>query len=271
MGRPRIYSLNEDYFNYIDDDDKAYILGFIYADGCINGNYLQITLSDKDVEILEHIKKMINYDGKIYNRYDEKKNKSYVTLSISSKIMTNSLIYLGVLRNKTYTSNKFPIYDKNLEWSFLRGFFDGDGSIYFNNYKGHNEYTVNFSGNLLVLSQLKKILLTYGISSSNVRYRRDNDESCMLDIRGNRNIEKFYNLMYSEKVFYLKRKKHIFDDFNNMLLKLNKRNVSDEVINKIAEYYLLNMKQSEIADILKMPQSSIRSIVQRLRKNGKLK
>lgn len=35
MGSPRSYNLKEDYFDVVDTPSKAYLLGFIYADGSI--------------------------------------------------------------------------------------------------------------------------------------------------------------------------------------------------------------------------------------------
>jgi intein/homing endonuclease len=190
MGRPRKYSLNENYFEKIDSDDKAYILGFIYADGSVYKNYLSIWLAIKDVEILDFIKEKLDYGGIIYNSYNKKKNKKYVGLTISSNKIVSDLNKFGIINNKTYQSKTLPIYNKKYEKAFLRGFFDGDGSIYSNNSRKYIEYTVNFSGNKSVLTQLKKILYKYSITSSKIRYRHNNEESCMLDIRGNKNIEK---------------------------------------------------------------------------------
>jgi DNA-binding MarR family transcriptional regulator len=92
----------------------------------------------------------------------------------------------------------------------------------------------------------------------------------MLEIRGNNNIEKIYGLMYEDDGFYLKRKKNKFNDFNNMLTTLTKRNLSNKIIDDILEYYNMKIKQSEIANILKIPKSSVRTVIQRLRKNGKI-
>lgn len=47
MGRPRKFNLNENYFKKIDSNNKACVLGFIYADGSVNKNYLSIKLSKK--------------------------------------------------------------------------------------------------------------------------------------------------------------------------------------------------------------------------------
>ena len=38
------YNVNENYFNNIDNDDKAYILGLLYSDGNVSGNVVKINL-----------------------------------------------------------------------------------------------------------------------------------------------------------------------------------------------------------------------------------
>lgn len=270
MGRPWKYSLNENYFENIDSNNKAYVLGFIYADGSVSNRYLSIGLSAKDVEILYFIKNELNYGGEIYNHHKKMNDKEYKIFSVSSKKIVNDLIKLGVIKNKTYLSKELPIYDKKYVGAFLRGLFDGDGSIYCNN-RDLLEYTVAFSGNLSVLTQVKSILTDFNISSSKIRHRHNNDESCMLEIRGNINIEKFYVLLYGNAEFYLKRKKEKFDDFNLMLTSLNRRNLSSDVICEIKSLYVLGMKQFQIANIKKMPKSTIRNVIQRLRKHGEIK
>lgn len=59
---------NENYFEKIDTEDKAYFLGFIMADGCIlkNRNTLKIIIHKKDKHILEDFSKCIDFKGSIY-------------------------------------------------------------------------------------------------------------------------------------------------------------------------------------------------------------
>ena len=52
MGRPRIYNLNESYFDAVDSNNKAYILGFIFADAHVTDKSLSIVISKDDVGIL---------------------------------------------------------------------------------------------------------------------------------------------------------------------------------------------------------------------------
>jgi hypothetical protein len=268
MGRPRTYSINENYFENIDSNDKSYILGFIYADGSIYKNYLSIKLSKKDIEILEFIKSELNYGGNIRNY--EINNREYVDLTVSSKKIVSDLIKLGVIKNKTYLSKELPLYNKKYEAAFLRGLFDGDGSIYSNNNRGYDEYTICFSSNISVLNQIKTILNNYEISSSNIRHRHNNDESCMLEIRGNINIEKIYNLFYNTNEFYVKRKRERFNEFILMVNSLTRRNLSIEIINEIKILYLSGMKQVKISKTKNILNSTVRTVIQRLRRYGEI-
>lgn len=265
MGRPRKYFLNENYFEKIDNSDKAYILGFLYADGGVYKNRLEITLSIIDIEILEFIKNRLNYGGIITTIIIN--NKRYSKLTITSKKMYNDLINIGIIPNKTYMSKVLPKIKDEYIWHFIRGFFDGDGSIYSSNYKSITEYTVNFSNNINVLNEIKVLLKKYDISSSNVRHRyKNNDISCMLDIKGTFNLEKFYTLMYMNADFYLNRKHNRFEEFNNNKKNIKHKHFSQKTISEIKELYLNNVKQIEISKILEINYSAIRCVIQRLRK-----
>jgi len=264
MGRKPIYTVDENYFEKIDTNNKAYILGFIYADGNIHKNVLTISLSYKDIEILEFIKNELKYDGIIKHFFI--KNREYVRLCITSKKIINDLINLGIIKNKTYLSKKLPNYGNHFN-SFLLGFFDGDGSIYNNSYKNRSvEYGITFSSNIDVLNEIKNILKINNISSSKIRKRYNNDISCMLEIRGNINIEKIFNFLYSSSDFYLNRKYKIFEQFNENLKYMKKRKLLPNTINIIKDMYLNGVKQFEISKSLKIPKSTTRCVIQRLRK-----
>lgn len=51
----RVYKVDEDFFKCINTEEKAYILGFICADGHIEKDRLNITVSIKDIDILEKL------------------------------------------------------------------------------------------------------------------------------------------------------------------------------------------------------------------------
>lgn len=123
----RIYDLNRGYFHNIGTPDKAQIVGFIYADGCImeKSYRLSIGLHKKDRDYLEFIKSRLEYDGPIYD-----KQKS-VALTINCDEIYNDLIDIGLTQRKSLTLN-FPSIDKIPELlypHFIRGYLEGDGCI----------------------------------------------------------------------------------------------------------------------------------------------
>jgi hypothetical protein len=124
------YSLDVNYFKSIDTINKAYILGFIYADGCNTRRGLQIGLHEKDKEVLEFIKKELNADNALTYIKPFKKGWSYKwDLRISSKELSNDLTEKGCPPAKSLIV-KFPDFiDDNLMPHFIRGYFDGDGCI----------------------------------------------------------------------------------------------------------------------------------------------
>lgn len=135
----RKYSLNEHYFDDINTPNKAYILGFFYADGCniMNKSTVAMSLEEKDKEILEKIRLEIDSERKLEfieqsKRKDKNNNYHYKDmwrLLLFSSHMCRTLNDLGMMPNKSLKL-KFPEWlNKNLYSHFIRGYFDGDGSL----------------------------------------------------------------------------------------------------------------------------------------------
>lgn len=266
MARPRIYTFNEQYFDTIDSFNKAYILGFIYADGSVRERGgLDIALSEKDIEVLEFIKKELEYTGNI--KIYEIKGRNYCRLSITSKKLAISLIKLGVIENKTYKSSSFPTISEKYFNSFLRGFFDGDGSI---SKSKNKSFTVSFSSNRNILTIVKNYLKSLHIKTGEIRLRHKNSEfSGMLEMRGSSQIEKLKAILYKDEGFYLERKFNIFQEAENYYKTLNRPYIKEK-ISIIKDYYLSGLTQKEIHLKLDIPFSSVRGVIQRLRKNKEI-
>lgn len=122
----RKYAVNEQYFDVIDSEEKAYWLGFIFADGYNSNDELTINLSVKDVSHLEHFKKALAADNPIAHKENAK-----VSFRVASRHMCTSLSMLNCVRNKTFTLEP-PNLASDMIPHFVRGFFDGDGCIYLN-------------------------------------------------------------------------------------------------------------------------------------------
>lgn len=111
----------------------AYILGFTTADGCVNFNptkwvySLSYGLNKDDIEILEFIRSEICPTKPI----SQPNKQDMVRLEFNSKTLCNDLINLGVTPRKT-GFEILPKVPDEYRFDYLRGLFDGDGSIYFN-------------------------------------------------------------------------------------------------------------------------------------------
>ena len=58
----RKYSIDDNYFSKIDNQNKAYILGFMYADGAVYPRRAKLDLQIDDLYILEQIQKEMNIE-----------------------------------------------------------------------------------------------------------------------------------------------------------------------------------------------------------------
>ena len=128
--------LKHDFFEIIDTEEKAYILGLLFTDGSVvldpNGirnPSITLELSIADIDMLEKIREILGVGGKITIN-NRKNRKSTATLRFRSKKMAEDLSKYGIIPNKTYLTNHLPNINPHLIIPFLRGLLDGDGSIY---------------------------------------------------------------------------------------------------------------------------------------------
>lgn len=134
------YIENEHYFSVIDSPSKAYILGFIAADGSLvksstgNSYYLTITIKYEDRSVLDFIQKELNSNYKLLEirKISYGKEVHHIRLQFSNKIITNDLMMYGILPRKSLTMTNI-IENIPVEYrdAFIIGYFDGDGSVSF--------------------------------------------------------------------------------------------------------------------------------------------
>ena len=131
---------NVHYFDTIDTYSKAYIAGFIAADGALvnNGNgsiVLTITLKYEDKEVLEFIKSEIGNSHNLQeiirpSSFNPNTNIHHIRYAISDKNITKALNKLGIHSNKSLTmSNILLNIPEQFRDAFIIGYFDGDGSV----------------------------------------------------------------------------------------------------------------------------------------------
>lgn len=210
MSRIRKYFFNEDYFREIDTPEKAYWLGFIYADSCIPKSalsHLEFGLCTKDRCILENFQKAIGSTYKIRDITSISKKTGRVLyesrLCVCSRKMTTDLNLNGIVSNKTYIAI-FPMDVENKFIShYIRGVFDGDGCI------RHDGLQVNICG-LEPFCKWCKNIITENVEINGGVYKQDG--TYIWGLKGRNQIKKFGEWLYKDSTIYLKRKFNIFKE-----------------------------------------------------------
>jgi hypothetical protein len=208
--RHRIYGADENFFEVIDTSEKAYFLGFLYADGCVylHNNHYEITLKlqEGDGYILSRLGKLIYLDKfplKYYIRPDPK-HKNQIALIINSKKTAKDLMLLGCNPRKSLAL-EFPdfILDELMS-HFIRGYFDGDGCIYIG--KNKRIWSI-ISSNQFIIECQKYFLFKLGLNSYFVKHPKT-ENIANLFLYKKDSILKIIDYIYTEDMgdLYLTRK-----------------------------------------------------------------
>lgn len=210
----RKYNINEEYFDCINTPNKAYVLGLMCADGC---NYPPkqtafISLQESDRNLLEKINKELENETPLRiidqsNRHEN--NYSYnnmCTLNMYSKHICNSLTNLGIVKNKSLVL-EFPDIPKELYSHFLRGYFDGDGSIYqYIKNENNKRITLTFTSTEHFCKKIKEIVENeLGIYCGIYDASCHNGITKVASLSGSSAV-KLLDWMYEDADLYLQRK-----------------------------------------------------------------
>lgn len=218
MKRDTKYFCDDNYFDIIDNDEKSYWLGFLFADGYVRMHQgvsaeLRLKLSIVDKEHIELFKKSIKSTHVIKDiesvvLYKNKKSISLCsTFGVYNKKIVTDLFKIGCVNKKSMII-EFPDINNEYFRHFIRGYFDGDGCMYTKNGKLNHMSIV--SGSLIFLEQIKKILY----DDLNVIVKLSKYKNIhKLNIYNKIDLHKIYEYFYKNSFVFLKRKKNKFDEF----------------------------------------------------------
>lgn len=206
----RRYRVDQTFFDTIDTEEKAYWLGFLWADGhnAIPKRSLVVRLSVTDRGHLDSFKAHLRSAHPIVERTDDKGHRS-VYITIGSAHMCRSLERHGMQGDKTYQPLHFPTIASGLVPLFVRGYFDGDGSFICPQTK---HASIEFTGNLHFLAELQKVIQQH--SAIQGRLRTHNDTYGALVFTGRKRVKTLAEwLMASRGDIGLTRKRERYEQF----------------------------------------------------------
>lgn len=227
-------------FSNIETELQAYLLGFYAADGSINEKRktFRIHLQKQDSELVYLYKDIISPDARTFTVEEHKTtgrngkeiiaHESFGVDITSSKLCTD-LVNLGIGYNKSYCDLHIPNIHESLIRHFIRGYFDGDGSIvvWLVREKGKSDRVRGkfdiCAKSASILNEFIKFFAKYSIKL-NLNYLK-RDDMFIVTTSNKKEVEKIYHLLYDNANFYLSRKFNKFDHY-----------VNTEVTQLIAEY-----------------------------------
>ena len=208
----RKYDVDHNYFENINTQEKAYILGLLFADGCnyVSEKETKVILELIDEKIINIISNLIQpskkaikknarllmQDGKVVNA------KSTFRLVLQSKKISDDLIKIGLYPRKSLNI-KFPNIQEELIRHFVRGFFDGDGGVY--NYK--NKTSITFVSGEFFLQELQELLIKYINVSKTKISKNSKSDAYYLCFSSKNDVYNFYKWIYDDATIYIDRKK----------------------------------------------------------------
>lgn len=204
----RKYLVNDNY--NIDSHNGAWLLGFIAADGYLPiskgaRNRVVINLARKDEDVLHLIAKEIGFTGKI-RQYDSSNGYPSSSLAFASRPIRQQIEKYGIGNNKTFKLKHLPQIPKKYMIDFIRGYFDGDGSVYEpGDYRKIRTNIVGASANFLqeIINFLHE---NYGLRK--VKLHSTERVHTIYDFSySTKDSFKFCNIMYNNSYLALPRKK----------------------------------------------------------------
>lgn len=206
---------NFDFLN----EETAYWIGYILADGCITNTRLMLECKIDDIEILE---KFCNFLNIRKSRISLGHSGKSCCLGLSKSKFSTFVDKYGIEKRKSFQENhvcKEIAKDKKLFFQYLKGYFDGDGTVH----TAKNSQGISIVGDYTLLSEFKDCLEKYienpiSIWLNENFKKSDTHQLYTLKIglggKERRMVREIFNNFYSNNKIILTRK---FNNFKSIL------------------------------------------------------
>lgn len=259
----QFFDINKNFFSSW-SPEMAYVLGLLFTDGCVSktkGGSYSVSLSLIDKDLLEKVRDVMGSKHPIKSYKPQRKVYHF---GFAREKLMNDLLGLGLVKNKSLTV-KFPSVPNDYLRDFIRGVFDGDGSIYLDLRSKYEKIRTTFtSSSKDFIYKLEERLRFLGMPKRKV-YQQKTKNSISYTLKyGHRHSMKLFSILYKDvaKNMYLNRKYNKFID--GLKYSTRTKNYSPEVPaqEEVREFKRLHNFDFEykISDLAKRLNVSRRSV-----------
>lgn len=187
------FDINDNFFSNW-SPEMAYVLGLIATDGCISkSGTVSLCINDKD--LLEKVKLVMDSEHKICQ---SKHQEGLYCFHFARPRVVQDLAGLGILPRKSLNVKFPPVPDAFLK-DFIRGVFDGDGSVFFDSRSKNCPVRTNFvSSSKEFIEKLELALQRLGLPARTI-YRQPTKNGISYMFRyGHKNSERLFAVIYKD-------------------------------------------------------------------------
>lgn len=205
------YKFNENYFECLDSPKKAYLLGFLFADGFVGNDSNQIVLSSTDKEVIDLFASEIDYTGKIRESHNSGygSKKIQYSVQVNSSKMKRDLKKYGMIYGKGVRTKHLPEIEEPLLFQFIRGYAEADGSLSIRTSRMmHNNHTYEYERCFWTLIGQKNLLeeVAEKLNIKPLLKESHTNGLFYLNTQKISTIKGIYDLMYKDIDFGIARK-----------------------------------------------------------------
>lgn len=229
IGKKIYNDVNNSFFKEINSEENSYYLGLLYADGCVqvsDGAYtISLKLKSNDQMIIEKFRDIMSPSSPVKITKNKGSDNTYSYFRINQKEICEQLISHGCVPNKSLILEFPKTIPSNLIGHFIRGYSDGDGTIYENKLqksatsKPYSNYIWKIVSTKVFCQSVAEIIkneLNINCSQSLSR-PKTNQITTTLSVGGNIQTMKLLDWLYKDATMYLSRKYNKYIEFKQYI------------------------------------------------------
>ena len=259
----RVHDARTDFFDDIDSEPKAYILGFLSADGWIQKHPrgVGVELKAEDLPLLERLRDELSPGQPVVEHPVTTKAGPRIQyrLRVNSVELADALGRHGVGPRKSHTLRPSPLVPPELLRHYWRGVVDGDGSIYSS--KGRTPrskpcWHFDLTGSVWMCEGFRAFLVGHGVGiKAQVQASRT---VFRLQFGGNGVARAAARLLYGGSTIHLDRKKARAEEVMALVGRFDARRRI--TWSRVMALMLLGYSQREMAEAFGVAESTMSKV-----------